>query len=70
MIGPASLDKATRDEIAFLKSVIQSTEKMAATLLAVHGDGVRPSWVSEELASFGERISRYEAEIAALEDTL
>jgi hypothetical protein len=62
--------RSTRDEIAFLKSVIQSTEKMAATLLAVHGDGVRPSWVSEELASFGARIDQYNSEIAALEATL
>jgi len=70
MIGPASLDKATRDEIAFLKGAIQHTEKKASDILAEYGNGVRPSWVSADLAAFGERISRYEAEIAALEDTL
>ena len=59
----------TRDEIAFLEGVIQRTEKMAASMLAEYGNGVRPSFVSADLADYGERVSRYKAEIAALKAT-
>lgn len=59
-----------RDEIEFLKGAISHTEKMAARMLAEYGHGCRPSFVSADLADYGDRISRYEAEIAELEATL
>ena len=49
---------------------ISHTEKMAARMLAEYGHGCRPSFVSADLADYGDRISRYEAEIAELEATL
>ena len=62
--------RSPRDEIAFLKGAISHTEKMAARMLAEYGHGCRPSFVSADLADYGDRISRYEAEIAELEATL
>ena len=64
------MTRSPRDEIAFLKGAIQHTEKMAARMLAEYGSGCRPSFVSAHLADYGDRISRYEAEIAELEATL
>ena len=55
------------DEIAFLEGAIQRTEKMAANMLLEYGHGSRPSFVSADLADYGDRISRYKAEIARLE---
>lgn len=54
-------------EIASLENAIQRTERMAANTLAEYGHGVRPSYVSADLADYGDRISRYKAEIARLE---
>ena len=56
--------RSTQDEILFLEGAIKHTEKMAANMLAEYGNGVRPSWVSADLADYGDRISRYKAEIA------
>ena len=59
--------RSARDEIAFLEGAISHTEKMAARMLAEYGHGSRPSFVSADLADYGDRISRYKAEIARLE---
>ena len=59
--------RSTEDEIKFLQGAIQQVERMAARMLAEYGSGVRPSFVSADLADYGDRISRYKAEIAALE---
>jgi len=59
--------RSTEDEIKFLQGAIQRTEKMAANMLAECGHGSRPSYVSADLADYGDRISRYKAEIARLE---
>jgi len=59
--------RSAQDEIAFLEGAIQRTEKMAANMLTEYGHGVRPSYVSADLADYGDRISRYKAEIARLE---
>jgi len=55
------------DEILFLQGAIQQTEKMASSMLSEYGHGVRPSYVSADLADYGSRIDRYKAEIARLE---
>ena len=55
------------DEILFLQGAIQRTEKMASSMLSEYGHGVRPAYVSADLADYGDRISRYKAEIARLE---
>ena len=59
--------RSTPDEIAFLEGAVRRIEKMAAMMLAEYGHGVRPSFVSADLADYGDRISRYKAEIARLE---
>ena len=59
--------RPAQDEIAFLLGAISHTEKMAARMLAEYGNGVRPSFVSADLADYGSRIDRYKAEIARLE---
>jgi len=59
--------RSTPDEVAFLLGAIQRTEKMASNMLEEYGHGVRPSFVSADLADYGDRISRYKAEIARLE---
>ena len=59
--------RSAQDEIAFLLGAIQRTEKMASNMLAEYGSGVRPSFVSADLADYGSRIDRYKAEIARLE---
>jgi len=59
--------RSTPDEVAFLLGAIQRTEKMASNMLEEYGHGVRPSYVSADLADYGDRISRYKAEIARLE---
>jgi hypothetical protein len=59
--------RSAQDEIAFLEGAIKHTEKMATNMLLEHGHGVRPSYVSADLADYGDRISRYKAEIARLE---
>lgn len=61
------MTRSARDEIAFLEGAISHTEKMAARMLAEYGSGVRPSFVSADLADYGSRIDRYKAEIARLE---
>jgi hypothetical protein len=61
------MNTSDRDEILFLEGAIQHTEGMVANTLAKHGHGVRPSYVSADLADYGDRISRYKAEIARLE---
>ena len=59
--------RSDRDEILFLEGAIHRTEKMAANMLAEYGNGVRPSFVSADLADYGDRISRYRRQIARLE---
>lgn len=44
-------------------SVIASWERKYAALLAEYGDGVRPSWVSAELARIGADIEHRRAQL-------
>ena len=46
-----------------LREVIAYKEKSFAALLLAHGDGVRPSWVSAELALIGASLNRLEAQL-------
>jgi len=59
--------RSAEDEIKFLQGAIQQVERMATSMLAEYGHGVRPSFVSADLADYGSRIDRYKAEIARLE---
>jgi len=59
--------RSTEDEIKFLQGAIQQVERMAANMLLEYGHGVRPSYVSADLADYGERVERYRRQIARLE---
>jgi hypothetical protein len=47
--------KITADEIAQLRKSAATYEARADNLLSIHGHGVRPSWVSAEIAAHGSR---------------
>tara|TARA_R110000822_G_scaffold10148_14_gene38660 strand:+ start:601 stop:801 length:201 start_codon:yes stop_codon:yes gene_type:complete len=57
----------TVETISDLKKFIKSTRRQRAGLADRYGSGVRPSYVSTDLAILDERIERYEAKIKALE---
>tara|TARA_R110000772_G_scaffold79860_1_gene170724 strand:+ start:991 stop:1194 length:204 start_codon:yes stop_codon:yes gene_type:complete len=59
--------RSTQGEIEILEGAIKRIERMVADTLAEYGHGVRPSYVSADLADYGDRISRCKAEIARLE---
>ena len=57
----------TEEEISLYQSMIQFHERSCADLIARHGHGVRPSWVSEDLALAGHQIRQYKQKLAELE---
>ena len=57
----AKVDAATLREMAALN------EKAAQQLLDQYGSGVRPSWVSAELAIYWDRSARYIEQAEQLE---
>jgi len=55
------------EEINLYQKMIQHHERNCDDLIARHGTGVRPSWVSEDLALAGHHIRQYKKKIAELE---
>lgn len=60
-------DKTNAEKISDLKTFIARTRKQRDSLAERYGAGVRPSYVSADLAILDDRIERYEAKIKALE---
>jgi|TARA_R110000868_G_scaffold103599_3_gene285181 hypothetical protein len=58
---------STREEINDLKAAVASWFKQRDELSARYR-GVRPSYVSTDLAILGERITRYRAKIKKMEE--
>ena len=57
----------TKEEISLYQSMIQFHERQCDDLIARYGHGVRPSWVSEDLALAGHQIRQYKQKLAELE---
>jgi hypothetical protein len=58
----------TKEEmITLYQNMIRQYERINDDLIARYGTGVRPSWVSEDLAITGHHIMRYKKKIAELE---
>lgn len=57
------MDKAKADQIAGLQAYLNSKQREIDGLLRDYGDGVRPSWVSGDLALAQAAISRMERAI-------
>ena len=55
------------EEINLYRNMIQFHEKSCDDLIARYGHGVRPSWVSEDLALAGHQIRQYKQKLAELE---
>lgn len=55
------------DQIESLNRMIKLNQGRIDSLLLEHGHGCRPSYVSEELCHYGERVERYKAELQRLE---
>ena len=55
------------EEISLYQSMIQFHEKSCSDLLQRYGTGVRPSWVSEDLALAGHQIRLYKQRLSELE---
>ena len=57
----------TPETISDLRKFIKSTRRQRDNLSERYGLGVRPSYVSTDLAILDDRIERYEAKIKGLE---
>ena len=57
------MNKAKVDHIAGLQSYLNSKKREIDGLLLDYGDGVRPSWVSTDLALARDAIARMEQAI-------
>jgi len=57
------MDKAKADRIAGLQSYINSKHREIDGLIRDYGHGVRPSWVSTDLALAWDAIARMERAI-------
>ena len=57
------MNKAKADHIAGLQSYIHSKQREIDGLIRDYGDGVRPSWVSTDLALAWDTIARMERAI-------
>jgi len=57
------MNKAKADHIAGLQAYIHSKQREIDGLIRDYGHGVRPSWVSTDLALAGEAIARCERKI-------
>ena len=57
----------TEEEINLYRNMIQFHERNCDDLIARYGHGVRPSWVSEDLALAGHQIRQYKQKLAELE---
>ena len=56
-----------KEEISLYRSMIQFHERQCDDLIARYGHGVRPSWVSEDLALAGHQIRQYKQKLAEME---
>lgn len=56
----------TQLQIESLIRMIKLNQGRIDSMIAEHGYGCRPSYVSEELCHYGERVERYKQEIAEL----
>lgn len=57
----------TEETINLYQKMIQHHERNCDDLIARYGTGVRPSWVSEDLALAGHHIRQYKKKIEELE---
>ena len=57
------MNKAKADQIAGLQSYINSKQREIDGLIREYGHGVRPSWVSTDLALAWDAIARMEQAI-------
>ena len=61
------MTKETQAQIESLQRMIKLNQGRIDSLIEEHGHGCRPSYVSEELCHYGERVERYKAEIKELQ---
>ena len=54
------------EEITLYQNMIRQYERSNDDLIARYGTGVRPSWLSEELAINGNYIMRYKKKLEEL----
>ena len=54
-------------QINLCRNMIKFYERQCDDLIARYGHGVRPGWVSEDLALSGHQIRRYKLRLAELE---
>jgi hypothetical protein len=57
----------TQAQIESLQRMIELNQGRVDSLIKEHGYGCRPSYVSEELCHYGERVERYKAELKQLQ---
>ena len=57
----------TQAQIESLQRMIALNQGRVDSLIEEHGYGCRPSYVSEELCHYGERVERYKAELKELQ---
>jgi hypothetical protein len=58
----------TQVKIDSLLRMIALNQGRVESLIKEHGYGCRPSYVSEELCHYGERVERYKAELNQIKD--
>ena len=56
----------TQVQIESLIRLIKLNQGRIDSLIGEHGQGCRPSYVSEELCHYGERVERYKQELSEL----
>ena len=62
------MTKETQAQIESLQRMIELNQGRVDSLIKEHGYGCRPSYVSEELCHYGERVERYKAELNQIKD--
>ena len=61
------MTKETQAQIDSLLRMIALNQGRVDSLIEEHGHGCRPSYVSEELCHYGERVERYKRELKRLQ---
>lgn len=61
------MTKETQAQIESLQRMIALNQGRVDSLIKEHGHGCRPSYVSEELCHYGERVERYKRELKLLQ---
>ena len=62
------MTKETQAQIESLQRMIALNQGRIDSLIKEHGHGCRPSYVSEELCHYGERVERYKTELNQIKD--